>query len=667
MQRSQNSFNYQESLNQNSIHIDSKWIKQTIPVTGSVEATLILSECIVYHQNRYRSFAVDNQQRYGLLTSLSEIQRNYNISYKRAKKIVKDLRDKNLVNIHEQKFVYNRKFYTPTQKALNVFEEIHLKRRNQLNQDTKKVETPLPIDQSTFRDWQNSYKDEYKDKKNNNHKNQKNCSLLKNLKTQNTGTVIFDFSKFNFGKIVCEEHVLQYLTSRQREVIDTVIYCYHDILDIMVFNQTLYRSDFKDEASNFKQLVSWAYLKATKRKQDVFRDTLETDNYNNSVKKYVFNSITIESRMKSLSTDKTITSSKTYNHNTTLKIPELTAEKIQVMIKEKQKELMQNTDSKAQIQLDIDNRTRIKMKNALASQAQYLLSSSNKLYLIETLSSKGVNDAQLIIQTAENIITKYPRITFNGLLNGIVYQLYILPEHQRQKEKIQEMSPMEIERARMGINSIDNDTEKIRNQNYRNRIIPSIKKNPSKIFKAKIKCIGNIDNKFTGKSKNINSKNLNNTKIIEHKKILNEENNIAFLKYRSEGKINEIRSKKLSKFFNKNSLKNLIDGLNEVGVNNKKNITEKVIGIVNEHRKLNLQTLLEGIIYQLIKIPLKQKIQNQVNQSLTLKIKHAYGDKTLKVTHKHMTKISKLNDRYALLQKSDITMPKINSYRLIQK
>ena len=86
MQKSQNISSYQKFLNQNSIHLDNKWLKKTIPTTDSVEATLVLSGCIIYYQNRYRSFLVDNQQHYGLLASLSEIQRNYNISYKHSKK-----------------------------------------------------------------------------------------------------------------------------------------------------------------------------------------------------------------------------------------------------------------------------------------------------------------------------------------------------------------------------------------------------------------------------------------------------------------------------------------------------------------------------------------------------------------------------------------------------
>ena len=163
------SYTAKKKIQQNPIHIDSKWFKEVVTITGSVEASLILSDCIIYHQNKYRSFYVDNQKQYGLLTSISQIQRNYNISYKRAKQVLKDLLDQELIKVHNQGFVYNQKFYTPTNKALDAVYKLQFKRKNDLNQYKTRVEPLLSIDQSTFSDRQKTFKDKNEDKKNNNH------------------------------------------------------------------------------------------------------------------------------------------------------------------------------------------------------------------------------------------------------------------------------------------------------------------------------------------------------------------------------------------------------------------------------------------------------------------------------------------------------------------
>ena len=81
----------EKTIQHNPIHIDSQWFKTLVPITGSVEAALILADCMIYHHNQYRSFTINDQQQYGLLTSVREIQRQYHISYKRAKLVLDSL------------------------------------------------------------------------------------------------------------------------------------------------------------------------------------------------------------------------------------------------------------------------------------------------------------------------------------------------------------------------------------------------------------------------------------------------------------------------------------------------------------------------------------------------------------------------------------------------
>ena len=130
------------------------------------EAALVLSDSVIYYQNQYRSFTVDNAKKYGLLTSISEIQRNYKISYKRAKLILASLIDQNLLEVHTQGFIHNQKFYTPTQKAIDLLYQLKIEGKNSVNSCDQRDEVLLPIDQSTSPYRQKTYKDKNKDKKN---------------------------------------------------------------------------------------------------------------------------------------------------------------------------------------------------------------------------------------------------------------------------------------------------------------------------------------------------------------------------------------------------------------------------------------------------------------------------------------------------------------------
>lgn len=672
MQRSQNTSDYRVLLNQNTIHLDSKWVKQTIPVTGSVEATLILSDCIIYHRNKYRSFTVDDQQRYGLLTSLSEIQRNYNISYKRAKKIVSDLHDKNLVNIHQQNFVYNQKFYTPTDKALDIFDQLHFERHNHYNQDKIKVKVPLPIDQSTLPNRQNSYKDKYKDKKYNNHNSQKNDSLLANPKTQNVKTVIFDFTEFNFGKIKSEALVLDYFTAKQSKVISILTYCYHDLLDIMIFNQMLHRTDLRKEAKDFKQLVTWAYFEATKGKQTIFKDKNNIDISDHSVKNQCDSEITIEPGLSLLqpTLENNIVNVSVLDNQSATVLPELTAADIQAMISKKQKTPEQSIAREAKMQSNLHNQISSEIKIALHAQAQYLLNSSNKLHLLETLSKKDVNDAQLIIKTAEAIITEYPNVTFNDLLDGVMYRLHTLPAKKRQQETLKQSPSMAIEAEIMSVSDVNSvAVAEIKIQDCKNDTINLSKKTTLNFIENDTKNTDKIDSKFDenleNKEKITSEKRENNTEIT-NEKTLNYEDNIAILKRKKEEKIKVIQSEKSLDLRNENNQKLLIDGLSKAGVTDKSQIMDTATEIINEYPELDLQALLEAVIYRLVKMPLKQQMQSQANELPDFSLNSPHENQNLKIIHRNEVKTSSLKDNTISPQASDITMPNVDAYRLRQ-
>ena len=65
-----------ENIHYNPIHIDSKWFKKIIALKGSMEEAILLTDAMIYHQNRYEAFKVGDSYLYGLIYSAKNYQKN---------------------------------------------------------------------------------------------------------------------------------------------------------------------------------------------------------------------------------------------------------------------------------------------------------------------------------------------------------------------------------------------------------------------------------------------------------------------------------------------------------------------------------------------------------------------------------------------------------------
>ena len=163
------------------------------------------------------------------------------------------------------------------------------------------------------------------------------------------------------------------------------------------------------------------------------------------------------------------------NSKTTSFFPELTKTNIQKMIKKKKNEQVKNLCNSYK-RHPVSNEISMVKKNSnlkvqtkqilvktIPSHLTYLLSKSNQLYLIENLSKKGINDASQIINTAENILFEHTKLSFNELLDGVIYRLVSLPEKQKRQKSTNWKFPMKIENE-IGnvINSLDIKKEMIK-------------------------------------------------------------------------------------------------------------------------------------------------------------------------------------------------------------
>ena len=634
------------TIQQNPIHVDSKWFKEVITITGSVEASLILSDCIIYHHNKYRGFSVDDQKQYGLLTSISKIQRSYNISYKRAKQVLKDLLDQGLIKIHNQGFIYNQKLYTPTDKALDVIYKLQIEIKNSLNSNKIKVESLLAIDQSTFSDRQKTYKDK---NKNNNHNNPlKNYNLLKESKPHNAKTVIFDFNKFQLGSIKCEAAILDYFTIKQNEVVNTITFCHSDKLGIVKFNQILNRSSLKKEAKDFKQLVTWAYFEATKNRVIVTGCNLKSEcdgmAESQNVKEIFIDSVNTTMHENRISQ----TLPNTDNQTETI-LPEITTDTIQAMIDQRKKSQPQISDSQIKNWLSSDNKKIVsqntqnadispeKAKPISPIESSYLLTQSNKLYLLETLSKKGVNNATLILKTAKHALDKHPNLNFNNLLDRIIYRLVTLPEKQKQQKLINQELPMKIDSKTANV---------INTANLKEGTTDKLSKNNKRIISNSSYQHFPIEAELLPR------------KVVESEEI----------QEKITEQLNEIEKETTLDCPNKFSLKILIKRLNSVGVRDKKLIRNSAKEIMDEYPEIKFNELLDGMIYRLVALPSKQKQRYKINHSLIAKFSNITNNENLAVigTMKanQLKSIGINNPR--LPQPSDLTIPHADIHLLRQ-
>lgn len=198
---------------------------------------------------------------YGLLTSYAEIQRDYKVSYSRAKFLIQSLIDQDLLIAHTQGFIHNQRFYTPTVKALEIINYLHDLSKNPAIPDNQNNESPLAKRKGTSPYKQKTYKDKYKDKKNNNQDRlYLEDSADQNLNTQMT--VIFDFSQWGLGKFVCEAEIAGVYTARQLQVIGLITLHSQTEIDCNQFIAAINDIDHRKQSTNFKALTRLAYQHA---------------------------------------------------------------------------------------------------------------------------------------------------------------------------------------------------------------------------------------------------------------------------------------------------------------------------------------------------------------------------------------------------------------------
>lgn len=343
----------QQLSKKNPIHIDSKWFKTVIGLTGSMESAMVLADTIIYYNNRYKFFKIGSKKLYGLIYSAREYQKNLNISYRKAMSLPKNLVKRGFLEAHDKKFICNRTFYTPTKKALESVYKIHFatsyncskKREGQpplfkekITNPFKKIDIEKPTSSSgahkknpeavvqicttASANMHKPYKDKEKDKNNNTKNN--NYTLIKDYKEKKSNKVFFKFKKIK-KTLQCEEKIFRCLTKGQIDVINKIVYNYEDKIDTRKFTRIIYKSKLKQKVKNFRQFIIQAYL--------------------------------------------------------------LTAKK------NKKKE-----------------------KEATSLNSSYLLTESNILYLIEIFSLKGINSASLILKTARDVANEHINLSFNGLI-----------------------------------------------------------------------------------------------------------------------------------------------------------------------------------------------------------------------------------------------------------
>lgn len=270
MERIKNNVNHENDvLVRSPIHVQSTWIKSVIAEVGKIDAAHVLIDSLIYNLNKYKAFAINGADEFGLLYCAKEYQDSLKVSYKRARAIPGELVNDGWLESVDQRFTYNKKFYKPTPKALDFIHRLHLAQNDHFGRidDADKMAV-VPNGQTTCANLPKSYKDKKQDQKNNtlNNQHQELASLGSTENFDCEGIVIFDFSEFGIGAVKCEVSLFDYFTVNQAKAINTIAHVNADKIDIVAFNNALARKDIKREAQDFKQFVDWCYLVAVDAK-----------------------------------------------------------------------------------------------------------------------------------------------------------------------------------------------------------------------------------------------------------------------------------------------------------------------------------------------------------------------------------------------------------------
>ncbi len=264
--------NIEAVLERSPIHAQSTWIKAIIKEVGKIDAAHVLIDSLIYNINKYKSFAINGVDEFGLLYCAKEYQEHLKVSYKRARAIPTDLVNDGWLESVDQRFTYNKKFYKPTSKALDFIYGLHLVQNDHIGDNGNIDKMALvPNGQTTCANLPKSYKDKKQDQKitirNNQYQELESIGATENFDCFDCdGIVIFDFSEFGLEAIKCESILYDYFTVNQAKAINTIAHVNADKIDIVAFNNALARKDIKHEAKDFKQFVSWCYLVAVDAK-----------------------------------------------------------------------------------------------------------------------------------------------------------------------------------------------------------------------------------------------------------------------------------------------------------------------------------------------------------------------------------------------------------------
>lgn len=562
-------------LQHNPIHVDSQWFKNIIKLTGSMEEAILLMDTIIYYHNRYKPFKIGNESLYGLAYSAKKYQKILHISYYKARRLPNKLVEKGLLKAHSKKLMCNRTFYTPTKQALDNVYQIHF---SATKSDDEMCNSLVQFRKTACSISQNPYKDKNKD----NNNLLKNYNLLRQSKSGDMETVVFDFKKFKIEDIRCEASILDYFTVKQNEAINIIVYYYKETIDIIKFNQVLNKTSLKEKAKDFRQLVSWAYLEAVNNNNHIKTNKI-LENKNLLINGQGKQKISSDIQLLKV-------------HNPIVNAKNLSSTSQNHIQKNIHKKIKQSKPRKTYVSMTISaNHQRNKRTPKIEEisnnkliykvpSSSYLLTSSNQFFLIKNLSVKEVEDENEIVKKTQEVINEYYDFSSNQFLNNMVYRLIKLPKLKKQTVINNRKSPMLLENK---VNySFDNYTEK--------------------------------------------------------KEII-------------------------SNLLNKTNKKLLFDGLNTVGINDKKLIFHTAQKVITDYPDLNFSELLQGVIYLLVTLPKKQQKKDEIDLSLLIGLSNIDDGKPLEYiafnSKENHPELGKVNNS-ALPKIYDIMMPYADKYLL---
>ncbi len=249
-------------------------------------------------------------------------------------------------------------------------------------------------------------KEQRKKEENNNHNSQtKNNDDERNKNSRIVKTVVFDFSSYGLGKIECDAEVKMPFDDKQQQVIQIISSNYIEI-DGAAFNNYMLDDEIQSKACDFKHLTMLAYRKAKAVKQSALEPLPSVDDVKAQIQDKLNGSIATD-----------------------------TKEDEQNKQNSECAEDNKNDDKGRKGVLDTAKQALAKITEAIESkksQIQHLSHKEEQRLIAELLAVKMV-ETQLIIDTANNLIDEYGKMTLDELIEHLNYLLIELPERESSK------------------------------------------------------------------------------------------------------------------------------------------------------------------------------------------------------------------------------------------